>query len=396
MKSLRIAFLTNEFVTEKKKGGGLASYLNRITQALKALGHEPEVFVRRAGNTIPDIVEHNGIRVEHVAVAQNWSLRLLAHLDQKFFQSPWGGAADYLGTALGLARALERRHKEQPFDFVQSTNLGASGLFVRHMANRPHLIRLSSHRSLWWRTDGVYGYGAKSLIWLERTSIRRADIAYAPSRFLADYCRQTGWRNDVRVLRPPLFIETKAASELPSGLPAKFLVHFGQIGTRKGSDIVAKALCEIWPEEPEFKMVWAGKTIQLGDFERCHRLWGNHAHNVFWLGPIPKNHLYAILQNSVASVLPSRVDNLPNTVIESLTLGIPVIGSDGASIDELVESGVNGELVPIGDHKALASAMLRAWRGESKWNTSEFRRPTILDDMTPKLAAQNLLALAGL
>ena len=38
--NFRIAFLTPEFVAEMANTGGLASYLERMTKALKAVGHD--------------------------------------------------------------------------------------------------------------------------------------------------------------------------------------------------------------------------------------------------------------------------------------------------------------------------------------------------------------------
>ena len=93
-------------------------------------------------------------------------------------------------------------------------------------------------------------------------------------------------------------------------------------------------------------------------------------------------------------MLPSLADNLPNAVAESLALSVPVIGSRGASIDEMVEHGRSGELVPLGDVEALADALVRAWRGEPKWLGAGFERPEILDAMLPERAAEGLLRLA--
>ena len=44
-------------------------------------------------------------------------------------------------------------------------------------------------------------------------------------------------------------------------------------------------------------------------------------------------------------------------VLESLAIGLPVIGSDLGGIPELVYPGRDGLLVPAGDDKALATAM---------------------------------------
>jgi glycosyltransferase involved in cell wall biosynthesis len=253
---------------------------------------------------------------------------------------------------------------------------------------------LSSHRALWFDVDGQTSFGAKVMIWLERACVRRADIAYAPSRFVANYCRRS-WRKDVQVVRPPMLLECQPAETLMPRLPERYLIHFGQIGKRKGSDVLAKALNHIWQTEPDFKMIWAGNVIKPGEYERCYRLWGEFANNVLWLGAVEKPLLYAILKRAEAAVLPSRVDNLPNTVIESLMFGVPVIGSKGASIDELVEPGKSGELIPIGDDAALSDAMLRVWHRHVEWQGTGFQQPRNLDELEPSVAASNLLRLAG-
>jgi len=105
--------------------------------------------------------------------------------------------------------------------------------------------------------------------------------------------------------------------------------------------------------------------------------------------------VYAVLRRAEVAVIPSRVDNLPNTVIESLLFHIPVIGSRGASIDELIEPGKTGELVPIGQPAALADALVRAWRREVPWRAGRLPQPAIIDQMEPRIATMNLLRLAG-
>jgi glycosyltransferase involved in cell wall biosynthesis len=60
-------------------------------------------------------------------------------------------------------------------------------------------------------------------------------------------------------------------------------------------------------------------------------------------------------------VLPSLVDNLPNVLLEAMMFGRPVIATQGASFDELIEDGYSGFLVPPGDPLALAAKIVDAW-----------------------------------
>jgi phenylacetate-CoA ligase len=117
---------------------------------------------------------------------------------------------------------------------------------------------------------------------------------------------------------------------------------------------------------------------------------------VLALGPLEKPDLYAALSRAEAVVQPSLVDNLPNTVIESLLLGVPVVAFDGLSFDELIEPDVTGELVPIGDQEALTAALLRVWRGQSRARKGFTWRAAVAEEMRPHCAVANLLALAGL
>jgi glycosyltransferase involved in cell wall biosynthesis len=118
--------------------------------------------------------------------------------------------------------------------------------------------------------------------------------------------------------------------------------------------------------------------------------------SVHWAAQLPRSELYAVVRQAVASVVPSLVDNLPNSAIESLMLGRPVIAWRGGSLDELVEDGVNGTLVPEGDETALAGALVAAWRGEAPWSGRTVGLASKLaEEMLPEVAAQRLLDLAA-
>ena len=68
------------------------------------------------------------------------------------------------------------------------------------------------------------------------------------------------------------------------------------------------------------------------------------------------------LRSARALVMPSFAENLPVAMMEALATGRPVLGTYIAGVPELVESGVNGWLVPAGNVQATAEAILRILR----------------------------------
>ena len=76
------------------------------------------------------------------------------------------------------------------------------------------------------------------------------------------------------------------------------------------------------------------------------------------LGGFTEDRMLAIA-HSLADVfvIPSREDNLPNTVLEAMACGTPVVGFRTGGIPELVQDGVNGLLAAPGDVSGLAGAI---------------------------------------
>jgi glycosyltransferase involved in cell wall biosynthesis len=64
------------------------------------------------------------------------------------------------------------------------------------------------------------------------------------------------------------------------------------------------------------------------------------------------------LRESAVALNPSRVDNMPNSVLEALASGVPVVSTDVGGVPFIVKDGETALLVPAGDPQRMASAIL--------------------------------------
>ena len=65
-------------------------------------------------------------------------------------------------------------------------------------------------------------------------------------------------------------------------------------------------------------------------------------------------------------VVPSLQDNLPNTVMEAMACGTPVIGFDVGGIPDMIRQGISGQLVPPGNIDQLRLAILSLLNDEPR------------------------------
>ena len=288
-----------------------------------------------------------------------------------------------------LARAFDKACQSHQYDIVQSSDYRLSGMFIRRRPGLTHVVRCSHVNSLLDSLES--GVTSIQTLWTssrESSWLRQVDYLYAPSRFVAR-CKQKALGRQVDVVRPPFFLEVESQKDRSMELPDRYFFHFGNISRVKGSDLIEQALEIAWQTVPDLNMVWAGKLPINKDFSSTYPKLSSQGDRFIWLGSLEKPKLYGVLEKAVAVVAPSRFDNLPNSVLESLAYGVPLIGSAGASIDEVVVGGIHGELVPIGDVEALAAALVRAWRSTPPFGGTKF--PLLNGDFEPRRAAQKLL-----
>ena len=84
---------------------------------------------------------------------------------------------------------------------------------------------------------------------------------------------------------------------------------------------------------------------------------GKYRKQVMSFKSLEHKKLYPVIQNAEFVIMPSIIDNLPNTCIEAMALSKVVIGTDGASFEQLIEHQSSGLLCKIGDSRDLLEKM---------------------------------------
>jgi len=181
----------------------------------------------------------------------------------------------------------------------------------------------------------------------------------APSRWLGDEVRRSPilGRFGVDVIPYGLDLEEFAPRHPGSvrdllGIPrdARVLLFVAEeVGNeRKGFTFLVKALAQCAEKIPNLMLLSVGRNRPAVPID------------IPWLhlGSVDGDRFLSMVYSAAdLFTVCSLQDNLPNTVLEAIACGLPVVGHAVGGIPDMIRNGVNGLTVPSADVEALASAI---------------------------------------
>lgn len=141
------------------------------------------------------------------------------------------------------------------------------------------------------------------------------------------------------------------------GKRTKTVVGVGRLVEQKNFRLLIDAFYDFYEKHKEYRLIIYGEGVLRCELEEYSR---KLPYGVVELPGVSDNLLEEIKSASMF-VLSSDYEGVPNALIEAMSMGMPVVAADcspgGASL--LIDNGINGLIVPVGDKAAMSSAMNR-------------------------------------
>lgn len=378
---MRHLFLCREFPPSPYPAGGIGTYVLNITRLLAERGETVHLIGQRWEGASQQVERQcDGRLIIHRIAAEDRDLypslmppdvaaREVRAMQASSFPLQWfswvaAGLAERLVESEGID-LIEGQEWEAPlYYFLLRRSLG-----LGPMRNPPVVIHLHSPTEYIFRSNDWSPQRRDYLLMkrFEDHVILAADDLLCPSRFLAAQCRGKYGLGDKAVTAIPLPLgDTEPLKRSARVWQNGSVCYFGRLEPRKGVIEFVDAAIEVAYEYPEaiFEFIGADTpfiegTSVLQYVER--RIPEEMRERFIFHGPRPRIELLKMLGGARIAAVPSRWENFPNTALEALSSGIPVLTTRNGGMGEMLADNYSGWLA-ADDARPLATRLAEALR----------------------------------
>jgi glycosyltransferase involved in cell wall biosynthesis len=334
---VRICLLSSQ---ARAAWSGVGTYCRVLANELAQLGQEVSVMAP-GGGVIP------GVRVVNLGPP----LRGSSH-------------AVWLAASVRYARALRG---SSAFDVIHFAD-GREGLFCRgggalrvgtvHDYYFAHGWRegLSIRRYYAdWPSRYLYQRGVNVL---ERAALRKLDLVLFNSEAVKTKVSAAYGLGSAKLHVAYLAVPRRSVPQRRGGQRKPLLLFVGGNFQRKGVGVILRALALLGRDRNGIELRVVGGDHSALRMTRLAAELGIER-QVSFLGWLPWENVMREMQDAAVLVMPSWEEGFGLVFLEAMQIGLPVIGGDVGGTRELISDGMDGFLVPPGNHRVLADRIAR-------------------------------------
>jgi glycosyltransferase involved in cell wall biosynthesis len=188
-----------------------------------------------------------------------------------------------------------------------------------------------------------------------RWSLRRAAVLIVPSGFLQEVFLRFGIRAEVV---PNIIDLVRFRPRGAARSTSAHLVVARNLEPLYDNETALRAFQIVHSRFPHARLTIAGTGPEQHRLRDLAMQLGLDA-RVRFAGRLDRESMAELYREADVMLNPSLTDNMPNSVLESLASGVPVVSTNVGGVPYVVRDGVTALLVPPGEPAIMAAAVMR-------------------------------------
>lgn len=206
-----------------------------------------------------------------------------------------------------------------------------------------------------------YSFQTNWLLKIQTSVATRAKNIIVPCRYLKEMVATWGIDPEKIIVLPETFDELKGIGDKITlrkkmGVQGQIIVAVGDLDKLKNFEALIDMMPAIIAKHPDAKMLIIGEGPQRTALEDKINEMGLEE-SVMLTGQVEKKLLFTYLKIADVFVSSSLFEGFSYSILEAASLGVPIVATQVGGNRELIEDGVTGSLISLGDQAGFIAAV---------------------------------------
>lgn len=190
------------------------------------------------------------------------------------------------------------------------------------------------------------------------------------------------------------------------------ILFLGHLSKAKGFDDLLQCAPRVLDAVPESRFIFAGEWLEvetnilfdesgsrvLSDNQSMQTRWSNlhqeYGERLYYAGVLSGERKLEVLTSADIFVLPSYSEGFPMSVLEAMSVGMPLVVTPVGALPEILQSGINALFVSPGDINSLADSLIAlASDSNRRQQMGLANRKKVMESFTFSLFREKLAAI---